>query len=73
MSSTSDPRPSAERVAGLERLKSAVAQRRQARDQVEASKGTSAEIEATVSVQAADEQVHARKRWLAWVDERDQE
>jgi hypothetical protein len=71
-SPTGNPGPNGQRVAAVERLKAAVAERRQARDQSEASKGTSRDIEAAVSVRAADEQVSARERWLSWVD-RDKE
>jgi hypothetical protein len=69
---TGNPGPNGQRAAAVERLKAAVAQRKQARDQSEASKGTGRDIEAAVSVRAADEQVDARQRWLSWVD-RDQE
>jgi hypothetical protein len=58
-------------VAAVERLKAAVAERKQVRDVSEAN-GTSRDIEAAVTVRAADEQVDARQRWLAWVD-RDEE
>ena len=65
---TGTPRTNGQRVAAVERLKAAVAERKQVRDQSEAGKGTGRDIEAAVTVRAADEQVDARKRWLAWVD-----
>jgi hypothetical protein len=58
-------------VAAVERLKAAVAERKQARDESE-TKGTARDIEDAVTVRAADEQVDARRRWLSWVD-RDKE
>jgi len=70
-SSTGTPGSNGQRVAAVERLKAAVAERRQARHESEAN-GTGGDIEAAVTVRAADEQVDARKRWLAWVD-RDKE
>lgn len=71
-SRTGSPGSNGQRVAAVERLKAAVAERKQVRDQSKASKGTGRDIEAAVTVQAADEQVDARKRWLSWVD-RDKE
>jgi hypothetical protein len=64
---TGTPRSNGQRVAAVERLKAAVAERKHARDENE-SNGTSRDIEAAVTVRAADEQVEARKRWLSWVD-----
>jgi len=71
-SPTGNPVSNGQRAAAVERLKAAVAERKRARDHSEVSKGTSRDIEAAVSVRAADEQVSARKRWLSWVD-RDKE
>lgn len=71
-SPTGNPVSNGQRAAAVERLKAAVAERKRARDHSEASKGTSRDIEAAVSVRAADEQVSARQRWLSWVD-RDKE
>ena len=68
---TGTPRSNGQRVAAVERLKAAVAERKHVRDENE-SNGTSRDIEAAVTVRAADEQVDARKRWLSWVD-RDKE
>lgn len=68
---TPTPRTNGQRVAAVERLKAAVAKRKHVRDENE-SNGTSREIEAAVTLRAADEQVDARKRWLSWVD-RDKE
>ena len=70
-SSTGTPGSNGQRVAAVERLKAAVAERKHVRDENEAN-GTSRDIEAAVTARAADEQVDARKRWLAWVD-RDEE
>ena len=70
-SPTGKPGSNGQRVAAVERLKAAVAERKQVRDESE-SNGTSRDIEAAVTVRAADEKVDARKRWLAWVD-RDKE
>ena len=70
-SSTGTPGSNGQRVAAVERLKAAVAERKHVRDESEAN-GTSRDIEAAVTARAADEQVDARKRWLAWVD-RDEE
>lgn len=71
-SPTDSPGSNGQRVAAVERLKAAVAERKQARDQREATKGSGRDIEAAVTVRAAEEQVDARKRWLSWVD-RDKE
>jgi hypothetical protein len=70
-SPTGTPGSNGQRVAAVERLKAAVAERKHVRDESE-SNGTSRDIETAVTVRAADEQVDARKRWLAWVD-RDKE
>jgi hypothetical protein len=70
-SSTGNP-GNGQRVAAVERLKAAVAERKRIRDHSEAGNGTSRNIEAAVSARAADEQVSARQRWLSWVD-RDKE
>jgi hypothetical protein len=71
-SPTGNPGSNGQRVAAVERLKAAVAERKQVIDQREASKGTGRDIEVAVTVKAADEQVDARQRWLSWVD-RDKE
>ena len=68
---TGTPGSNGQRVAAVERLKAAVAERNHVRDENE-SNGTSRDIEAAVTVRAADEEVDARKRWLSWVD-RDKE
>ena len=68
---TGTPRSNGQRVAAVERLKAAVAERKHVRDKNE-SNGTSRDIEAAVTVRAADEKVDAQKRWLSWVD-RDKE
>ena len=68
---TGTPRSNGQRVAAVERLKAAEAERKHVRDKTE-SNGTGRDIEAAVTVRAADEQVEARKRWLSWVD-RDEE
>ena len=70
-SPTGTPGSNGQRVAAVERLKAAVAERKQVRDESEAN-GTGRDIEAAVTVRAADEQVDARQRWLSWVD-RDKE
>ena len=70
-SRTGTPASNGQRAAAVERLKAAVAERKQVRDETEAN-GTGGDIEAAVTVKAADEQVDARQRWLAWVD-RDKE
>jgi hypothetical protein len=64
---TSSPRSTLERAASVQRLKAAVSARRQAREERESTKGTSAEIRAAASLQAANDEVSARRRWLTWV------
>ena len=66
---TGRSRSNGERAESEQRLKSALAERKHARDSREAATGGDREIEATVAVRAADEEVDARKRWLAAVDE----
>jgi hypothetical protein len=46
----------------VQRLKAAVAERKQAREHREAGKGASPETQVDVSAQAAGEQLSARKR-----------
>ena len=70
-SPTGNPGSNGQRVAAVERLKAAVAERKQYETKTSPT-GTSRDIEAAVTVRAADEQVDARKRWLSWVD-RDKE
>ena len=70
-SRTGTPASNGQRVAAVDRLKAALAERKQVREETEAN-GTGGDIEAAVTVKAADEQVDARQRWLAWVD-RDKE
>jgi hypothetical protein len=69
---TGDPGSNGQRAAAVERLKAAVAKRKQVRDESEAGGGPARDIEAAVTMRAADEQVDARQRWLTWVD-RDEE
>ena len=73
MSNSTGRAPDRERTAGQQRLATAVAERQRARGVRTAAEGTPAEMEAAVSMRAADEQVSARERWLEWVGERDQE
>ena len=60
--STGGPPSTGERAARVQRLKAAVAERKQAREHREAGKGASPETQVDVSVQAAGEQLSARKR-----------
>ena len=71
--STGSNRPDRERAQGEQRLDRAVGEQASARVDHEAAKGTAAEMEAAISLRAADEQVAARERWLDWVGERDDE
>jgi hypothetical protein len=73
MSNSTGRTPDRERTAGEQRLAAAVAEQDRARGRQETAEGSGGEMEATVSVRAADEQVSARERWLEWVGERDQE
>jgi hypothetical protein len=66
---TGSARSDGERAESVQRLKSALAERKDARKGREAATGGDKEIEATVAVRAADEQVDARQRWLAAVDQ----
>ena len=66
---TGKSRSTSDRAADVQRLKSALAERKNARESREAAKDSGSEIEAAVAVRAADEQVDARQRWLAAVDE----
>jgi hypothetical protein len=52
-----------------QRLDAAVAERIRLGHEHDASRGTSGELEANASLQIADENVVARKRWLRWVGE----
>jgi hypothetical protein len=73
MSNSTGRTPDRDRTAGEQRLAAAVAEQDRARGRHAGAEGTSGEMEATVSMRAADEQVSARERWLEWVGERDQE
>jgi len=73
LSSTTKAPRDGERVAGEERLQTAVTEQQQARGRRDAAKGTAREVEAAVLTQAANERVTARERWLEWVTQRDQD
>ena len=73
MSSSTGRAPDRERTAGEQRLEEAVAERDRVHGERAGAEGTPTEMEAAVSMRAADEQVSARERWLEWVGERDQE
>jgi hypothetical protein len=73
LSSTTKAPADGERVAGEQRLQTAVAEQRQARGRHDAAKGTAREVETAVLTQAANERVTARERWLEWVAQRDQD
>jgi hypothetical protein len=70
-SSSGKPGSNGHRAAAVQRLKAAVAERKQTRDRREAGKGTD-DNEAVVSARAADAQVSARKRSLKWAGDRDE-
>ena len=61
-----------ERAASEQRLDVAVEERERAKGERDQATGTPAEMEAAVTVRAAEERVHARERWLDWVRERDE-
>ena len=55
----------------LHHVESASAERSRLKAEHERAKGTSGEMQADVSLRAADDEVAARERWLQWVEERD--
>ena len=59
------------RARALERVDAASTERSRRRDEHERAKGTSDEMQADMSLRAANEEVAARERWLQWVEERD--
>jgi len=59
------------RVLALERVNAASADRSRLRDELEAAKGSTGELQADVSLRAASDEFAARKRWLQWVEEGD--
>jgi hypothetical protein len=59
------------RAGALKRVDAASGERSRLRDEFESMKGTSRELQADVSLRAANDEVAARERWLHWVEERD--
>ena len=59
------------RARALERVDAASTERSRRRDEHERAKGTSCEMQADISLRAANDEVAARERWLQWVEERD--
>jgi hypothetical protein len=49
----------------------AASDRSRLREEHERAKGTSRELQADMSLLAANDEVAARERWLEWVEERD--
>jgi len=58
-------------VRARERVDAAATERSRLRDECERAKGTSRELQADMSLRAANDEVVARERWLRWVEERD--
>lgn len=58
-------------VQALERVHEASANRSRLSGERESAKGTSRELETEVLLQAANDEVAARERWLHWTEERD--
>ena len=58
-------------VQALERVHEASANRSRLNGECESAKGTSRELETEVLLQAANDEVAARERWLQWTEERD--
>ena len=55
----------------LERLDTASTERSRLRDENERARGTPRELQADVSLQAANDDVAARQRWLQWLETSD--
>ena len=58
-------------VRARERVDAAAGESSRLRDEHEQAKGTPGELDAHASLEAANQEVAARKRWLQWVEERD--
>jgi hypothetical protein len=58
-------------VVAAERVEAAATERSRVCDEREVAKGTSKELQAQASLQAADDQLAARERWLRWVEDGD--
>jgi hypothetical protein len=58
-------------VRARERVDTASTVRSRLQDEHENATGTSRELQAEVSLQAANDEVAARERWLQWVEEGD--
>lgn len=59
------------RVDAIERVDAASTERSAIRDEYENAKGTSGERQADILLQAANDEVGARERWLQWVEQGD--
>jgi hypothetical protein len=59
------------RGRAVQRLRAAVAERGRALEARESASDTSNDVEASASLQAADDEVVARERWLKAVDDHD--
>jgi hypothetical protein len=55
----------------IERVDAAGTERSRLRDEHQLARGTSRELQADALLRAANDEVAARKRWLDWVEERD--
>jgi hypothetical protein len=53
------------------RVDAAANERSRLSDENARAKGTSRELQADMSLRAANDEVEARERWLQWVEERD--
>ena len=59
------------RALALERVYAASADRSRLRDELDAARGSTGELQADVSHRAASDEVAARERWLQWVEDGD--
>jgi hypothetical protein len=66
MSPLTIERPELERAH--RRLDDAVEQKERSSERLEAAQGTSAELDAYVQLQEAEEEVTARDRWVEWAE-----
>ena len=64
-------RDDGERNRAIDRLRAAVAERARAHRASEAAAGSKADVEATISLHVASDEVAARQRWLKSVKDQD--